>query len=127
MTKYLFISVQAAKRPSVTQFLARLILIFAFVVCTLHTPALAHVEPSRHHADHGETSAPGALADDSDAPKSSRDAGDSVHHHHCPAAVAARTVDMAHALIAEGLLLPVHRAAALSSFSHAPPTEPPAA
>ena len=106
---------------------ARLILVFALVAGTLHAPAMAHGESAHHHADHGETSASDVLADESKSPESSRDAGDSVHHHHCPAAVPARTADMAHSLMAGGLLLPVHRSAALSSFSQAPPTEPPAA
>lgn len=106
---------------------ARLILVFALVAGTLHAPAMAHGESAHHHVDHGETSASDVLADENEAPESSREAGESVHHHHCPAAVPARTADMAHSLMAGGLLLPVDRTAALSSFSQAPPTEPPAA
>jgi len=41
-----------AKRKSMMQFIARLILAFAFVASTAHTPAIAHEEPASHHADH---------------------------------------------------------------------------
>lgn len=106
---------------------ARLIVVFALVAGTLHAPAMAHGESAHHHADHGETSASDVLADGDYAPESLPDTGDNVHHHHGPAADAARTADMAHSLMAGGSLLPVHRTAALSSFSQAPPTEPPSA
>jgi hypothetical protein len=106
---------------------ARLILVLALVVGTFHAPAIAHSEPEHHHAEHGKTSAPDVLADDSGGPESSPDTGDSVHHHHCPAAVAAKTASMTNALLAGSSLRPAHRTAALSSFSQAPPTEPPPA
>lgn len=106
---------------------ARLILVLALVVGTLHAPAIAHSEPEHHHVEHGETSVPDVLVDDSRGLESSPDTGDSVHHHHCPAAVAAKTASMANALLAGSSLRPAYRTAALSSFSQAPPTEPPAA
>lgn len=117
-----------AKRKSMMQFIARLILAFAFVASTAHTPAIAHEEPASHHADHKDASASDAVMDHhGDAPSSPEGTGEGVHHHHCPSALDARATDVALGATSGKALLPLQRAAVLTSFSQAPPTEPPSA
>lgn len=128
MTKCLPINTAAAKRSVVLQLFTRLILVLAFLAGTVHAPAIAHAEPASHHGDHGAFSSHDVLTDHHEAPSSSPDdAGEGLHHHHCPAAVDTRAVDVAIGMVAAKIVLPFHRSAALSSFSQAPPTEPPAA
>lgn len=128
MTKWLLARVGAAKRLSVKQSLARLILVFVFLAGTLHAPAMAHPASSDHRAAHGDMIDLGAHADHHDEPASSPDgATDNLHHHHCPAAVSAGAADVTEARVDGEQFLAIHRAAALSSFSQAPPTEPPSA
>lgn len=128
MTKCLLTKARIAKRSTVKQLIARLILVFAFLAGTIHTPALAHPEPSDHHAAHGSVSLLDALVDHHEAPASSPEGtSDNLHHHHCPAAVSASGAEIASAKIDGTQVLAVHRSAALTSFSQAPPTEPPSA
>jgi hypothetical protein len=117
-----------AKRKGMMQFIARLILAFAFVASTAHTPAIAHEEPASHHGNHGTASDHDAITENhGDAPSSHEGAGDSVHHHHCPSALDARANDIALGATSGKALLPLQRTAVLTSFSQAPPTEPPSA
>ena len=114
-------------RVSVMQMFFRLILAFAFVASTVHAPAIAHEGPANHHVDQIAVSADGAiLGHDGDTPSSS-DIGDSVHHHHCPTALDTRVSDIALGVESGKALLPFDRASILTSFSQAPPTEPPSA
>jgi len=114
-----------AKRDGMMQIIARLILAIAFVASTAHSPAIAHEEPASHH---GVAFAHDAIIDHhEDAPSSHEGAGDSVHHHHCPSALDARATDVALGATSGNALLPLPRAAVLTSFSQAPPTEPPSA
>lgn len=116
------------KRKSMMQFIARLILVFAFVASTAHTPAIAHEEPASHHADHNAAYASDAIIDHhNDAPSSPEGTGEGVHHHHCPSALDARATDVALGATSGKALLHLQRAAVLTSFSQAPPTEPPSA
>lgn len=128
MTKCLLTKARIAKRSTVKQLIARLILVFAFLAGTIHAPAMAHPEPSDHQAAHGSALLLDALVDHHDAPPSSPDGtSDNLHHHHCPAAVAARNADIVDPRIDREQVLAIHRAAALTSFSQEPPTEPPSA
>lgn len=128
MMKCLLINFAAAMRSNVLQLFARLILVFAFLAGTIHAPAIAHPEPDSHQSAHGAFSAHDVLTDHHEAPSSTPDdAGEGLHHHHCPAAVDSRTVDVAIGMVAAKAVLPFYRSAALSSFSQAPPTEPPSA
>ncbi len=110
-------------------FLTVLFLVFALVVGSIHSPALAHDEGDHHvvtmsMADlHHEADA----MDDHHAPHSQDRAGDALHHHHCPAglSVAVPAVD-ALALRSKGLIH-VSRVAILLSRVQAPPFEPPVA
>lgn len=107
---------------------ARLILVFAFVASTFHAPAVAHEEPGSHHAEYGVSVSHDAITDyHGDEAPSHEGAGDSLHHHHCPAALDARTADIALLATSVKVVLPFHRANPLTSFSQAPPTEPPSA
>lgn len=108
--------------------LARLILAFAFVASTVHAPAIAHEEAASHHADIGASAAHDVIADHHGDEAPVHDgAGDSLHHHHCPTALDARTNDIALGATSAKALLSLARANPLTSFSQAPPTEPPAA
>ncbi|MEQ1494707.1 MAG: hypothetical protein ABL912_02955 [Novosphingobium sp.] len=110
------------------QLIARLILVVAFFAASVHAPAMAHPEPTDHKVVHGSISILDALVDHHEAPASSPEStGENLHHHHCPAAVSARSADVADARIDGEQVLAIHRAAALTSFSQAPPTEPPSA
>ncbi len=128
MMKRLLRADAVAKRKFMMQIFARLILAFAFVASTSHTPAIAHEEPASHHADHKAASASDAeMEHRNDAPSSPEGAGEGVHHHHCPSALDARATDVALGATSGKALLPLERAAVLTSFSQAPPTEPPSA
>lgn len=126
--KCLLAKAHFAKRSTVKQWFARLILVFAILAGAIHAPAMAHPDPSDHHATHGSISHLDALADHHDAPTSSPDGtSENLHHHHCPAAVSALGADIAASRIDGKQVLAIHRAAVLTSFSQAPPTEPPSA
>lgn len=128
MTNYLPKPGATTKRGLVKLFCARLILVFAFVASTFHAPAVAHEEPASHHAEHGESAAHSAMADHhGDEAPSHEGASDSLHHHHCPTALDARTADIALLAASAKALLSFDRANPLTSFSQAPPTEPPSA
>jgi len=117
-----------AKRKFMMKIIARLILAFAFIASTAHTPAIAHEEPATHHSDHKAAFAHDTITDHhNDAPSSHEGAGDSVHHHHCPSALDARATNIVLGVTSGKALLPLQRAAVLTSFSQAPPTEPPSA
>jgi hypothetical protein len=110
----------------VKHLLARLILVVAFLASTFHVPVIAHEEPGSHHTEHAVSSSYDAMADDHGDEAPSHDGvGDSLHHHHCPTALDARTADLAPAAISAKPLLLFHRPNPLTSFSQAPPTEPP--
>lgn len=110
------------------QLIARVILVLAFLAGSIHAPAIAHPEPSNHQAAHGNMLLLDVMVDHHDAPASTPDGnGENLHHHHCPAAVAARNADVAEAKVDGQQMLPMYRAAALTSFSQAPPTQPPSA
>lgn len=125
MTNYLPKQTVPTKRGLVKLLLARLILVFAFVASTVHAPAVAHEEPASHH---GTSATHDAIADHhgEEAP-AHEGTGDSVHHHHCPTALDARTSDIAFVVLDGKAQLSLARANPLTSFSQAPPTEPPAA
>ena len=128
MTNYLPKLGGTTKRKVVKHLLARLILVVAFVASTFHAPVIAHEEPGSHHREHGASAAHGAMADDNgDEAPSHEGAGDSLHHHHCPTALDSRTTDIALVATSAKALLSFHRANPLTSFSQAPPTEPPSA
>jgi hypothetical protein len=128
MTNYLPKPGATTKRGSVKLFCARLILIFAFAASTFHAPAVAHEEPVSHHTEHGESAAHSAMADHhGDEAPSHEGASDSLHHHHCPTALDARSADIALLAASAKALLSFDRANPLTSFSQAPPTEPPSA
>lgn len=128
MTNYLPKQMVATKRRLVKHLLARLILAFAFVASTIHAPAIAHEELASHHIDHGASDVYEALADHHGDEAPSHDgAGESLHHHHCPTALDTRILDIALCAKAAKSSLPFHRANPLTSFSQAPPTEPPSA
>ena len=128
MTNYLPKPGATTKRGLVKYLLARLILVFALVASTIHAPAVAHEEPASHHAEHGESAAHSAMADHhGDEAPSHEGASDSLHHHHCPTALDARTADIALLAASAKALLSLDRANPLTSFSQAPPTEPPSA
>lgn len=128
MTKRLLRVDVVAMRKSMLQIIARLILAFAFVASTAHAPAIAHEEPASHHADHKAASVSDAILDHhGDAPSSPEGTGESVHHHHCPSALDTLATDVALGAMSGKALLPLQRAAVLTSFSQAPPTEPPSA
>jgi len=111
-----------------TQFVARLILAFAFIASTAHAPAIAHEDVASHHADHKAASVSDAIMDNhGDSSLSHEGVGDSIHHHHCPSALDARQTDIAFGATSGKTLLSLHSFAALTSFSQAPPTEPPSA
>ena len=118
----------AAKREFVKHFVARLILVFAFLASTFHAPAIAHEEPGSHHTEHGVSGGHDAMADHHGDEAPAHDgAGDSLHHHHCPTALDARTADIAFVALDGKAQLSLVRTNPLTSFSQAPPTEPPSA
>lgn len=126
MTKYLPKQMAATKRRLVKHLFARLILAFAFAASTVHAPAIAHEEPASHHADFGASVVFEALADHHGDEAPSHDgSGESLHHHHCPTALDTRLPDIALCAKSAKSSLPFHRANPLTSFSLAPPTEPP--
>ena len=128
MTNYLPKPGATTKRGLVKYLLARLILVFALVASTIHAPAVAHEEPASHHTEHGVSFGHDAMTDyHGDEAPSHEGAGESLHHHHCPTALDARTTDIALAATCAKALLPFHRANPLTSLSQAPPTEPPSA
>ena len=128
MTNHLTKLRGTTKRKAVSHLLARLILVVAFVASTFHAPVIAHAEPGSHHSEHGVSSSHDAMADDHGDEAPSHDgAGDSLHHHHCPTALDARTADLALAATSAKALFSRYRANPLTSFSQAPPTEPPSA
>jgi hypothetical protein len=106
--------------------LARLVLALALVAGSLHSPALAHGDPAAHDA-HDAIEVVALDADHHGAPTSHDAAGDTFHHHHCPAAVDVAGANMLPVAIAAEVLPAFARTAALSSRSQAPPTEPPSA
>lgn len=117
-----------AKQPIVKFALARLLLVFAFVAGAIHAPAAAHTEAASHHADHGIAAAHAELVAELGEPVSSQDGTDeTVQHHHCPTALGAPAPAFSLGLTAGKALRPAHREANLTSFSQAPPTEPPSA
>lgn len=120
-------SVATAKHQTVMQLLFRLVLAFAFAASTIHAPAVAHENPSSQ-LDHHSLSAHDAAADHhSDEEPANEGASDSLHHHHCPSALDTNNSSIALEALPDSILLPFHRANVLTSFSQAPPTEPPAA
>lgn len=128
MTNHLTKLRGTTKRKAVSHLLARLILVVAFVASTFHAPVIAHEEPGTHHTERGVSISHDAMADDHGDEAPSHDgAGDSLHHHHCPTALDARTTDIALVAASTKALLSFHRANPLTSFSQAPPTEPPSA
>jgi hypothetical protein len=128
MTNHLTKLRGTTKQGLVKFLFARLVLVLALVASTIHAPAVAHEEPASHHTEHGVSVGHDAMADDhGDEAPSHEGAGDSLHHHHCPTALDARTADIALAATCAKALLPFHRANPLTSFSQAPPTEPPSA
>lgn len=128
MTKYLLKKAATTKRRLVKHMLARLILALVLVTGTFHAPAIAHDDPASHHADHGWAAAHDAIADHhGDESPSHDNSGDSLHHHHCPTALDIRATDIALGVASAKTVLSFHRASPLTSFSQAPPTEPPAA
>jgi hypothetical protein len=125
MTNYLLKKAVMTKRGLVKRLLARLILVFTFVASTVHSPAIAHEESASHH---GASAAHDAMADHhGEAAPAHDSAGDSLHHHHCPTALDARTTDIAFVALDCKAQLSLARANPLTSFSQAPPTEPPSA
>ena len=115
-----------AKCKGMMQIIARLILAFAFVASTAHTPAIAHEEPANHHGNISTMPDHDSIAGyHGEAPSSHEGAGDSVHHHHCPSVLDSRATDIAFGETSGKTLLLLQRAAVLTSFSQAPPTEPP--
>ena len=124
-----------AKQPIVKLVLARMILVLALVAGAIHAPAAAHAEVAghpaevaSHHADHGVAAAHAERTADFDDPASSQDGTEeSVQHHHCPTALGAPGPAFSLDPITGKALLPAHREANLTSFSQAPPTEPPSA
>ena len=128
MTNHLTKLRGTTKRKAVSHLLARLILVVAFVASTFHAPVIAHEEPGTHHTERGVSISHDAMADDHGDEAPSHDgAGDSLHHHHCPTALDARTANPSPAPTSAKALLSFHRANPLTSFSQAPPTEPPSA
>ena len=127
MTNYLPKPGATTKRRLVKVLFARMILVFALVASTIHAPAVAHEEPASHHTERGVSFGHDAMSDyHGDEAPSHEGAGDSLHHH-CPTALDARTTDIALVAASTKALLTVHRANPLTSFSQAPPTEPPSA
>lgn len=117
-----------AKQPIVKLVLARMILVLALVAGAIHAPAAAHAEVAGHHADHGVAATHAERTADFDDPASSQDGTEeSVQHHHCPTALGAPGPAFSLDPITGKALLPAHREANLTSFSQAPPTEPPSA
>ena len=115
-----------AKCKGMMQFVARLILAFAFIASTAHAPAIAHEEVASHHTDHNAASVSDAIMDNhGDTSLSHEGVGDSVHHHHCPSVLDARATDIAFGATSGTTLLLLQRTAVLTSFSQAPPTDPP--
>lgn len=109
-------------------FVARLILVFALVVGTMHAPIAAHTIETSQHVDHGDGAAYEDLADEPGNPASSNDgAAGSVHHHHCPTALDACASAFSFGPVTGKVLLPAHREPNLTSFGQAPPTQPPSA
>lgn len=128
MTKCLPQIASTATCQFVTHLLIRLILAFAFVASTSHAPAIAHEEPASHHGNHGAASGLDTILDHhGDAPSSPEGTGDSVHHHHCPSALDTHGTDVALGAMSDKSLLALERSTVLTSFSQAPPTEPPSA
>lgn len=117
-----------AKQPIVKLVLTRMILVFALVAGAIHAPATAHAEVAGHHADHGVAAAHAELAADLGEPASSQDGTDeTVQHHHCPTALGAPAHAFGLGPLMGKALLAAHREVSLTSFSQAPPTEPPSA
>ena len=112
-----------------TGLLARVILVFAIFAGTFHAPAMAHPQKSDQNVAHGALTAIDALSDLHDAPNSSSDGtGESLHHHHhCPAALSPQATTVDDLEPVSELALAVRQSAHLSSFSQAPPTQPPSA
>lgn len=128
MMKYLLKQAATTKRRLVKHLLARLILAFALVASTVHAPAMAHEEPASHHADRSAVDLHDASADHHGDEGPSHDGtGEGLHHHHCPTALDTNTTDIALGVAAAKSSAPFHRPAPLTSFSQAPPTEPPSA
>ena len=108
------------------QMIIRLIIAFAFIASTMHTPVTAHVEPVSLHSDDFAASTHDMIMDHHDnAPSSPDGAGDSMHHHHCPTALDIPVTEAPFGGTSGKALLPSHRSTPLTSFSQAPPTEPP--
>lgn len=126
--KRLRILFAVVKKPVVNLVIARMILVFALVAGAIHAPAAAHAEVASHHADRGAAAAHAELVADFGDPASSQGGTDeSVQHHHCPTALGAPAHALSLSPITGKALLPAHREANLTSFSQAPPTEPPSA
>ena len=126
MINRLLITTAPVKRSIVMQFLARLMLVFAFFAGTIHAPAVAHDNPTSGH-EHGSISHDASADHHSDDESSHEGAGDSLHHHHCPNALNANATDVALGAADGRMILSFRRTTVLTSFSQAPPTEPPAA
>jgi hypothetical protein len=127
MINYLPIRTSTAKQTTVMHLFARLILLFAFAASTIHAPAVAHENLSSQH-DHHSVSAHDATSDHhSDEEPAQEGAGESLHHHHCPNALDTNDAGIALGALPDRTLLSRHPATVLTSFSQAPPTEPPAA
>ena len=116
------------KRLIVKSLFVRMILVLALAAGTLHASETAHADPVSDHADHGCAAALDAAVDhhgESDSPDDGK--SDSVHHHHYPSAMGARGCAFDDTLAAGKSLLHAHPQSSLTSFSQAPPTEPPSA
>jgi len=109
------------------KWLAFLFLGFALISGMAHAPAVAHTGMEHAHSDHGTVDILSLVEDNGDQSGLPDVQGDNVHSHQCPAAIDARSTSLGLNLIAGKLLLPFPRAAILTSFSQAPPTEPPSA
>lgn len=127
MTKCLLPKARAAKRSPVKHLLSRLILLCAFVAATVHVPAAAHADDLSHHADHGSEAMLDGLADDLGDPAPVPESTTDGVHHHCPTVLDAFTNAFELGPMLGNALLCAHREQNLTSFSQAPPTEPPAA
>ena len=117
----------AANRHGMRRRLFSLLTLIALLVGTVIMPTIAHAQEFAHghnveQSDHHAT-ADNSVPDDSDG----ADQHHAIPHHHCSAALTADAGSWAFALMSASQNEFSLGATALTSFSQAPPTQPPSA
>ena len=117
----------AANRHVMCRRLFSLLTLIALLVGTFILPTIAHAQEFAHghnveQPDH-HTTADNSVPDDSDGD----DQHHAIPHHHCNAALTADAGSLAFALMGASQNEFSLGATALTSFSQAPPTQPPSA